>query len=261
MREELINIADETVKISKARKYSIRGKEIKLNTNFSTKLYSNIPEINKKGKKEGNVLFLNNSTISTVCNLLKDKSNITILNFASAKNAGGGFLKGSTAQEESIARCSNMYLSLKKFQKDFYNKNRKENNPLYTDDMIFSRNISIFRNSNHDLLQEPIIANIITSPAVNAGVARKNGISEDIIEKTMQNRIRKIIQLAAYERTDYLVLGAYGCGVFKNDDKKVAQMFKKVLEEEGMKYHFKTVIFAIYDTTAKYERFIRYYKE
>ena len=261
MRDELIKIAKETVAISKLRKYSIKGKEIKLDVNFSSKLYHQIPELNKKGKKEGEISFINDAVMSVVCNELKDLNNVTILNFASAKHAGGGFLTGSNAQEESIARCSNMYLSLKKFQKDFYNKNKEENNPLYTDDIIFSRNISVFRNSSLDFLNSPIIINIITSPAVNAGVARERKISEQVIEQTMQNRIRKIIEVAALERTDYLVLGAFGCGVFKNDDKKVAQMFKKVLEKEGMKYHFKKVIFAIYDTPSKYDRFIRYYSD
>ena len=34
---------------------------------------------------------------------------IAILNFASATNPGGGVVNGSSAQEESICRCTNLY--------------------------------------------------------------------------------------------------------------------------------------------------------
>jgi len=39
-------------------------------------------------------------------------SNVTILNFASAKNPCGGMLGGSRAQEESIGVCSGLYRCL-----------------------------------------------------------------------------------------------------------------------------------------------------
>ena len=38
--------------------------------------------------------------------------NVAALNFASAKNPGGGFRKGAQAQEECLARCSALYSSL-----------------------------------------------------------------------------------------------------------------------------------------------------
>lgn len=253
-KNELISIAEETVSISKNRKYNVNGKEIPINKNFSTKLYDTIPECLKELNKEGTVSFIRNSVISTV-EMFSNTNNITVLNFASAKNPGGGFLNGSRAQEESIARTSNMYLSLKKYQKEFYDENKKENNPLYNDKMIFSRNISVFRKDNGQFLQKPILTNIITSPAVNANVAKKRNISEKDIDITMENRIRKIIHLAALENTDVLILGAFGTGVFGNDDVKVAKMFKKVLEEELKKYWFKMVVFSIYDTQEKFERF------
>lgn len=257
-REQLKEIANDTVSISKSKKYSIKGKIIEIRENFYTKLYQKIQCDEKPGKKEGKITFVNESVVSTILKL-KDKEKVTVLNFASAKNPGGGFLNGSNAQEESLARVSNLYLSLKKYQKEFYNYNKEQSNPLYTDDMIFSRNISVFKKDNGSLLNMPILVNIITSPAVNAGVARERGIKNEKIDFAMQQRIRKIIHIAAKEHTDYLVLGAFGCGVFQNSDMKVAQMFKQVLEVEGMKTCFKEVIFSIYDEPHKFNRFIRYY--
>lgn len=257
-RDELKNIAEDTVEISKQKKYSIKGKTIEIRKKFHTKLYDEIFCNQKPGKKEGKVSFVNKSVINEVI-ALREKEKIAVLNFASARNPGGGFLKGSSAQEESIARASNLYLSLKHFQKEFYNLNKERNNPLYSDSIIFSRDISVFKRDNGSLLDLPITINVLSCAAVNAGIARERGIKDELIDKCMQERIRKIIHVAAEENTDYLILGAFGCGVFQNSDMKVAQMFKQVLEKEGMKTCFKEVIFAIYDEPHKFNRFVRYY--
>lgn len=251
MKEELIKIANETVKISINKKYLLNKKEIHLK-DFSSELIKKVNFL-KHADKKGNISFKNISTISEVISL-KDKENICILNFASAKHPGGGFLKGSRAQEESIARTSNLYLSLKQYKNSFYDKNVKENNPLYTDEMIYSKDITVFRDDNGNFI-EPIVIDVITSPAVNANNARNRNIPESKINETMKERIRKIIYVAAEHDVDYLVLGAFGCGVFKNDDKEIARMFYSVLETEKMKYQFKEVIFAIYDDKYKFDRF------
>lgn len=70
---------------------------------------------------------------------------VAVLNFASAVTPGGGVKHGSSAQEESLCRCSTLYPTLdQRFLWDaYYNKNRNAKNVLHTDDCIWSPEIII----------------------------------------------------------------------------------------------------------------------
>jgi uncharacterized protein (TIGR02452 family) len=67
-----------------------------------------------------------------------------LLNFASAKNPGGGFLSGAQAQEESLARASGLYASLQ-CMPEYYDLNRRCKSVVYTDHMIYSPQVPVFR--------------------------------------------------------------------------------------------------------------------
>ena len=160
-------------------------------------------------------------------------TNIGCLNFASAKNPGGGLLKGSGAQEESLARASALYACLSSF-KELYEVNRKYKSALYTDHMIYSPQVPVFRDMEDNLLRHPFCINIITAPAVNAGVVEsREPHNAHRIDEVMVERIGMILALAAVQRSDALVLGAYGCGVFKNGPHRVAEYFAHYLTRDG----------------------------
>src|SRR3569623_189973 len=55
---------------------------------------------------------VNASTLEAVRGLVDEGHQTAALNFASAKNPGGGFLTGAQAQEESLARASGLYAML-----------------------------------------------------------------------------------------------------------------------------------------------------
>lgn len=188
---------------------------------------------------------------------LHENGNVMCLNFASAKNPGGGFLNGSLAQEESLAAASSLYLC----QKDnfgFYEKHRKLKTNLYTDDIIFSPNVPFFRNDHGELLEKPVLASIITAAAVNYGAVEKNEKrSVSKIPDIMRRRIEKVLAVSALHGNDTLILGAWGCGVFRNDPTVIAKLFKEVLETT-FKNQFKKVVFAIY---AKNDKFITAFRE
>lgn len=197
-----------------------------------------------------NIFVVQSSTIDTIINLRETgiEGNIIALNFASAKHPGGGFLNGANAQEESIVRASALYPCLTKFKRDFYDFHESYKNPLYSDLMIYSSSVPIFRNNKGELLSNPIISSFITSPAVNAKVAKSVGIGENVIIETMKNRIRYIVDLALSKNPQVVVLGAYGCGVFGNEPSRIAELFKLALQTTKIRENLdKTkIIFSIY---------------
>lgn len=68
----------------------------------------------------------------------------------------------------------------------------------------------------------------------------------------MERRIRRIVLLAANKGDEILILGAFGCGILKNDPSLVSQIFKKILINEGLKNYFKVVVFPIYKNDGIY---------
>ncbi|MFS2111826.1 TIGR02452 family protein [Sphingomonas sp. Sphisp140] len=172
-----------------------------------------------------------------------------VLNFASARNPGGGFLSGSQAQEESLARASALYPSLNaRFA--FYEHNRAGTSCLYSDWMIYSPAVPVFRRDDGGLLARPYAVSFLTAPAVNAGAVRQNEPERaGAIDAVNRERARKLLWIAHRKGHKALVLGAWGCGVFRNDPAVIAAMFSGLLTGEFAGC-FERVVMAIYDTTA-----------
>jgi len=107
--------------------------------------------------------------------------------------------------------------------------------------------VPIIKDEGGNVLDEPVCVTIVTSPAVNAGVVRRDEGEEaqQIILPTMEKRISKLLALCAQKQHQTLVLGAWGCGVFRNDPKDIAQLFKEALSNQ-FAGQFKRVVFAVY---------------
>lgn len=179
------------------------------------------------------------------------KENVLCLNFASARNPGGGFLGGSQAQEESIARATGLYPTLLKAE-DYYTTNRNVKSCFYTDYMIYSPKVPLFKKENGENESKIRTCSVITAPAVNTGVVRQREPQRmDEIEVVMKRRINKVLAIAEKHGYSNIVLGAWGCGVFQNDPKDIASYFYEVINSKYSKT-FEQIVFAIY---AKDERF------
>lgn len=190
------------------------------------------------------------STLEAAKRICRDDpdANPFVLNFASARNPGGGFLSGAQAQEESIARSSSLYPTLmSNFAMYEYNRGRKS--CLYSDWMIYSPRVPVFKNDDGSLVRTPYLATIMTSPAVNAGVVReREPENAQRIDEVNRERARKFLWIATKESHSKLVLGAWGCGVFRNDPQAISSMFAELLNGEFQNC-FARVVFAVYDRT------------
>ena len=70
------------------------------------------------------------------------------------------------------------------------------------------------------------------------------------IPTIMQNRIEKLLSIALIHHHDVIILGAWGCGVFKNNPSDVTGYFRKYLIENRLfNSCFNRVHFAILDKT------------
>lgn len=192
----------------------------------------------------------NESTFAAAARLVQryGPDRVAALNFASAKNPGGGFLSGSQAQEESLARASALYPCLLA-QPGYYDANRGNQSALYTDHLIVSPRVPVFRDDEDRLLESPWEVTILTAPAPNAGaVAQNEPAALPQVESTFRRRIEQVLAAAVVHEQTALVLGAWGCGVFRNDPAMVARLFGESLLDDGPFAHaFEHVAFAVLD--------------
>jgi uncharacterized protein (TIGR02452 family) len=169
---------------------------------------------------------------------------LTVLNFASAKNPGGGFLKGSEAQEESLARATGLFATIR--SSPMYEANEKDNRKcLYQEYIIYSPNVPVFRDSEDELIEEPIYINIVSVPAVNQGEALKKGVSKTVIDNTRYDRMENFLAVLKSRNVKRIILGAWGCGVFGGQLRDVATDYYAHLVEGKYKDVFEEVIFAV----------------
>lgn len=194
----------------------------------------------------------NETTLAGIARLLATESGpVAALNFASAKNPGGGFLNGSEAQEESLARGSALYASLLRAP-EYYLSHRRMTSCLYSDAMILSPGCPVFRDDDGALLAEPHPATFLTSAAPNAGAVARDETRH--LADVLRQRAGYVLALAAAHGYDNLVLGTWGCGVFRNDPAVVAGVFADHLH--GLwAGRFRRVVFAVLDSSADQARY------
>lgn len=181
-------------------------------------------------------------TVKAIEDQIKEFGSSCALNFASAKFPGGGFLTGAMAQEESICYRTTLYGSLSNQTKAYEYSRNHLNNGLYSTWAIYSPNVRIIRDKDMNFILDRLKFSAITCPAPNRSIY-KGDIRE--VNKALYERCKLILEIAALNNENNLVLGAFGCGVFKNNPQDVAEIFYKLLVEEEMMYYFDNIEFAI----------------
>ncbi|MFJ2157933.1 TIGR02452 family protein [Streptomyces sp. NPDC087856] len=175
---------------------------------------------------------------------------VAVLNFASARNPGGGFLNGAQAQEEALCRASALYTCLLE-ARGFYDHHRAHRDPFYTDRVIHSPAVPVFRDDKGRLLDEPFTAGFLTAAAPNAGVVLRTAPERAAeLPRALAVRAERVLETAVAHGYRRLVLGAWGCGVFRNDPAQVAGAFHALLGPGGrFAAAFEHVVFGVLDRT------------
>ncbi len=200
----------------------------------------------------------NETTLNAARRLTLDGLNVVALNFASAKHPGGGFLGGARAQEESLCRSSGLYGCIK--DDGMYREHAPTRGGFYTNAAIYSPAVPVFRDDDGDLIPDPFRSAFVTAPAVNAGTYLKEGGGrQPDVTREMAARIDKVLTLMAGHGHDAAVLGAWGCGVFRNDPDIVAGLFREALVTR-FSGAFRVVAFAVLDWSAE-RRFLGPFEE
>ena len=215
-------------------------------------------DISSFKNKDGLVRVNENKTFQDVFMLHKQYPNkkICALNFASATNPGGMVKQGSSAQEECLCRSSTLYFSLdiRYLHTKYYEPHKYKKDPLYTDALIYIPKIKIIKTDDDFPVRLPkkeyVDVDIITCAAPNL---RRIEISDEELYNLHLSRARHILNVAVSQGVDIIVLGAFGCGAFKNNPWVVAKAFKEVLKEYAK--YFEIVDFAVYHREFEDENF------
>ena len=199
---------------------------------------------------------------------------IAVLNFASATNPGGGVMHGSNAQEECLCRCSTLLncLSTQEAMDKFYTPHRNGLSPLHNDDIIYTPDVVIFKSDAYNKLYQNKVVDVITCAAPNLrdkpansynqeSHSKKTDITPDQLYDMHVQRARQIFNIAAQHGIDVIILGAFGCGAFRNDPSVVAKAYLEVTKE--YRKHFKTIEFAVFcgRESTNYDVFKEAFKE
>jgi len=203
--------------------------------------------------REPEISFSAMTTADAVKHFIKKGGHeVCALNFANSQTVGGGYKNGAVAQEEDLCRrCPTLYTSLNKAQRDgFYpfgpptchspERPEKYCTVLFTPDVVLARGgedqgFALWPES------EQVKFGMVTAAAPNVKGREVYDLS------LMYNSIKSVFvaPVLANERTNTLILGAWGCGVFGCDPKDVSELFAQAIKRDRLGRLYSHIHFAI----------------
>jgi uncharacterized protein (TIGR02452 family) len=153
-----------------------------------------------------------------------------------------------------------------------YIPHRKAGNPLYNDDCIYTPGVTVCKSdiSSPERLDKDdwYQVDVLTCAAPNLRRIPSNSmnpfagdtvadISEDGLLKLHIQRVERIFRVAAKNGAEVLILGAFGCGAFRNPPEIVAKAFKAV--QEKYESYFEVIEYAVFcgrHETLNYDTFV-----
>ena len=178
---------------------------------------------------------INCDTLDAAIKLKEEGYSPMVLNMASKFKPGGGVATGKTAQEEVIFRRTNAFTV---YNTEWY--------PLGHDEVIYSPEIIIARqgpptykfiSDNKQKTVSMLAVHALRNPKLS------DGEYKEADRKLMITKIESIFKIGIQQQADSLVLGALGCGAYRNPPHEVVKIFKDCLSK--YQHYFKKIVFAI----------------
>lgn len=209
------------------------------------------------------ITVLNDRSLAVAEPLAEKYNKVAVLNFADPFEAGGLVKCGAITQEECLCRCSTLYpvISNPKFDEFFYKYHLEcDNKRWLSDRIIYSPDMTVFKTDTilPEMREKFFKADIITS---TAPILTDSNFDKNTLLKVHKARIRNIFQSAMDNNADSIVLGAFGCGAFRNPPEIVAQAFYDVIISENYNYCFKEIIFPVLVNNKRDERNYKVFSE
>ena len=219
------------------------------------------------------VMVERNDCLVAAERLVKEGYNPALLNFASAGHPGGGVETGARAQEETICRRSTLTRSIYAYDPRYaarygYELQNGGHYPIVGDyAAVYSPDVTVFREGLDCLLMEnPYNVAVISCAALNLNgryaikLTADGRLPQRAIDIT-RNKIRTVFRIGLSYGHDALVLGAFGCGAFRNPPAEIARIFHGVMEEPEFKDKYRLITFSIIEDHNSNNRNLRAFGE
>lgn len=209
-------------------------------------------------KKRAEILVKADTTFS-VARKYCSVGRVAVLNFANPETPGGGVQNGAMAQEECLCRSSNLYACLcaENVFTDYYLYHRTLHNAFYSDRVIYTKNITVFKDDSEVPQIMPkeawFTVDVITCAAPY--LAKRKYTNLTALKHLFKQRIQNILETAIDNEAEVIVLGAFGCGAFKNPPNIVSEAFREVICGREYRDCFRKIVFAIKSSNAADENF------
>ncbi|EAY06463.1 hypothetical protein TVAG_149490 [Trichomonas vaginalis G3] len=237
------------------------GKEININNLLNnclanTKAYAPDYQFHviPVGGEDCKIEIRNESILDAVYRLVitEGRQNVCALNAANAFYPGGSFRTEARAPEETLCRSSALYYSL--IQKpEYYDYNMMKGSKAASNYIIYSQDCPTWKVGNYKVLNEPFLVSYISSSPVDRWGSKPE--DDEKLNEMNDERIKSILLCAIENGVKNLVLGAYGCGAYRNDPAVISETFRKYLIDQNLKSHFQYITFSITGLSRNIEAF------
>lgn len=248
-KNELLQCFYDSVNISEHILKTETEKAIKSNKVYKENFVARKKNVKQVHKDIFNYLSVETNTTFNAAKKYLQYGKTAVLNFANPHYPGGGVHNGAMAQEECLCRSSNLYscISNKTVFNDYYLYHKDMNHYFFSDRFIYTKGVTVFKDDS-DVPQimpknEWFNVDVITCAAPY--IAKRKYTNKTALKELFKGRIKNIFEAAIDNDVEVIILGAFGCGAFKNPPEVVAKAFHEVIEENNYSSYFKKIVFAI----------------